>query len=172
MPKPKPTVVKTLAEVESQIGVGERTLARNIAKGCPGKPGAYDVAAIKAWRTIHVKPRPGVYSDDTAAPAGTMAELHRRRLKAQTELEELALAQKRGELVEVKQAKMIMGQHIAEVRAHLEQLPEFAASVAPKMDVKARRQFLDRMKAKIRQTIEGFQRGAREMAAAAERKSA
>jgi phage terminase Nu1 subunit (DNA packaging protein) len=41
---------KTIADAAKAVGIHPRTLSQWLTLGCPGEPGEYDAAAIRAWR--------------------------------------------------------------------------------------------------------------------------
>lgn len=152
-----PTIAATIGAVARHFEVHERTVKSWYAKGCPHERGKYDLAAIAEWREANL----GIGDDEQAAERGAW-ETRRSRaaaLKAELELKQLA-----GELIDVARAAQVVGQHVAEVKAHLTQLPDFAASLV-KLKAPQKRGFLDAMRKKIRQLCEGFEHSLQALAA-------
>lgn len=148
----------TIAAVARNFEVHERTVKSWFAKGCPHERGKYDLAAIAEWRESNI----GVGDDEQAAERGAW-ETRRSRaaaLKAELELKQLA-----GQLIDVKRTAQFVGQHTTEVKAHLMQLPDFAASLV-KLSAAQKRPFLDALRKKIRQLCEGFERSLTKLAEA------
>ena len=154
---PEPAkVAATIAAVARHFEVHERTVKSWFAKGCPHERGKYDLTAIAEWREANL----GVGDEEQAAERGAW-ETRRSRaaaLKAELELKQLA-----GQLIEVKLAAQFVGRHTTEVKAHLMQLPDFAASLV-ELSAAAKRPFLDAMRKKIRQLCEGFERSLAKLA--------
>lgn len=153
--EPAGSVVTTIAAAALAIGVNERTLKTWLARGCPGEPGAYDVDAIRAWR-IAILGRGESRGTDRA-------KWEARKAKAEALTKELLLRKRRAELIEVEYACRLMARHAAEVKAHLEQLPDFAAAQV-KLATAAKKQLRDRLKKKLHELCEVFARGLTELA--------
>ena len=155
--EPASKTFRTIAAAAKELGVDERTLKSWSSKGCPWTRGAYDVVAIEDWR------------QKTLRPAGSkeIDEWETRRRAAVAQREELRLADQRGELIEVTVAVRIVKRHAAEVRLHLEQLPDFAASLV-KMPAAKRKEFLQRIGSKVRELCASIERAENDLAAKAE----
>lgn len=149
----------TIAAVARHFEVHERTIKSWFAKGCPRDKGAYDIDAIAAWREANL----GVAEADETSDKRGLWETRRSRAAALKAELELQAAQ--GRLIEVDQAARIVGQHIAEVKAHLNQLPNFAASLV-KLKGAQKKPFLDAMAKKIRKLCDGFEEALTELAKA------
>lgn len=148
----------TIAAVAKELGVGQRTVSGWLAMGAPGREAdGYDPTAIAVWR-----------DESIGGPGVKPSSIRDRYQTAQAAREELKLQRERGELIEVEVAASIVAQHAAEVRSHLEQFPEFAASLV-KLAAKKRKLFLDRMAAKVRELCAIFERSAVDLAEAAEK---
>lgn len=122
MAKAKPakspsSIESTIAGAAKRLRVSQRTLASWLAAGCPGKRGAYDVDAIAAWRSANRAP---VKTEETAG----RAKWEEKKAKAEAGIKTLELRLKREKLLLVDRAVQVMRQHVAEVRTHLEQLPD------------------------------------------------
>lgn len=85
--------VPTIREVAEAFEVSERSIKYWLAAGAPGKPGAYDLAAIEAWRV--------------ARPQAPLADLRRQRLaldialkESRLETRERAAAQRDGQFID------------------------------------------------------------------------
>jgi len=153
-------VVATIAAAAKACDVHERTLKSWLARGCPGKRGAYDLAAIAAWREANL----GVSEDSSEADSRGYWET--RRARAAAEIAELDLAQKRRELIDVGTATRVIGQHIAEVKTQLGQLPDFVLSTL-RLPAAQKKTARERVAAKVRDLCDTFERSLRELAAAA-----
>lgn len=155
-------VAKTVSAAAEQLGVGERTLAAWLARGCPGAKDRYDLDAIEAWRAENVKPQP------RATDSSGRAKWEERRARAEALLKELRVREARGELIGVARAGQIVRQHIAEVVTHLDQLPDFAVA-GQRLATDAKKKIRERLKAKIRELRATLEKSLREMARAAKR---
>jgi len=148
-----PGLVRTLSRVAAHFGVAERTAANWRARGMPGKPGAYDLAAIAAWRDAQVAGR--------AASSEAGSEL----AKVEVELRRLKLAREQGGLVSVAVAARLFRRHIHEAKAQLAQLPdEVLAELADAVP----RDRLAELAARIRGRIDGACRSLADLLAAEE----
>ncbi len=152
-------IAATIAEVARHFEVHERTVKSWFAKGCPHERGAYDVAAIEAWRESNVAP-----ADEDAG--GERGIWETRRSRAEALKKELDLEVARGNLIEVQLASTVIGRHVAEVKAHLNQLPAFAASLV-KLSAEQKRNFLAALAKKVHQLCEGFEQSLVELSGAA-----
>lgn len=152
----KATRAKSIAEVATRVGVDERTVKGWLASGCPGEPGAYDVDAIVAWRAAHKKKAPAPAEGERAKYAARYELAHAAR-------EELKLLREQGDLILVTRAAQIVRQHVAEVVAHLEQLPDFAVA-GQRLPADAKKKIRERVKAKVREMRLALERSLREMA--------
>lgn len=159
-PPAAPQVVATIAAAAKACDVHERTLKSWLARGCPHKRGAYDLAAIAAWREANR----GV--TDNAEESDTRGFWETRRARAAAESAELELSQKRRELIDVGTATRVIGQHVAEVKTQLGQLPDFVLATL-KLPPAQKKIARDRLAAKVRELCETFERSLRELAVAA-----
>jgi hypothetical protein len=158
--KPKPSnVVASAAVAADRLGFAERTLMGWLARGCPGKPGAYDVDAIAAWHAANVRPR---------AQNTERSHWEARRSRAAALAAEMDLLLKRGKLIETERAAQTMTQHIAEVNAHLDQLPDFAVA-GENVPVESKRKIRDKLRRKIHDMRLSLERSSRELAREAKR---
>ena len=148
--------VATIAAAAAAIGVHQRTLKEWLSRGAPGSAGKYDVQAIEAWREATLRPTPEAGDD-----------WQKRRTAAQAQREEIRLSRDRRALIEVAEAERIVKRHAAEVRAHLDQLPDFAASLV-KLTAAKKKQFVAALGAKVRELCAAFERAERELAEACE----
>ena len=143
-------VVPTIAEAAKRIGVHERTLKTWLARGAPGRAGAYDLAAIAVWHEATIGP-----IDDEEL--SEQAKWRARREAASAQLEELKLEQRRGHLVDVDLAARHYARHIAEAKVLLEQLPDQLLAQCPtklpKAAKKVYRQSIQRALAEIMTTL-------------------
>lgn len=154
------SVVATIAAAATHFGVADRTLQRWIARGCPGEPGKYDLAAIAAWREANL----GRARDDTATHE--RVEWDTRAARASALMKEMELKEREGRLIDVDQAAAVVGRHVAEVKAHLQQLPDYAASLV-KLPAGKKRVFVEAMRQKIRSLCTTFEHSLIELAEAA-----
>lgn len=165
MPRKKkeatPAAVSTIAAVAAGLGVDQRTVKDWLAVGCPGKKeGAYDLDAIRAWRAATRKaPR---------VTEGDRAKWETRKARAEARTKELELRLRRGQLISVATAAQIVKQQIAEVRTHLDQLPDFVCS-AVKLAAEPRKRLRDKVRTKIADLLAALEQSQRRMAAAARR---
>jgi len=95
-----PRIVRTRDQVAEHYGVHLRTVAGWMAAGCPGKPGAYDLDKIHAWRD-HTK------KDDPLLAGRSDPELARYRM-ARAELAELDLEERRRNLIPREEVHRVM----------------------------------------------------------------
>lgn len=51
-------IVKTIAAAAQELGVSSRVVSDYLARGCPGKPGHYDLDEMQAWRDAHLQKKP------------------------------------------------------------------------------------------------------------------
>lgn len=153
-PDPSP-LVTTIAEVALRLQVNERTVKSWLARGCPGEPGKYDTDAIRAWRSAVL--------GRGQEPSTNRAKWETRKAKAEALTKELLLRKRRAELIEVESACRLMARHAAEVKAHLEQIPDFAAAQV-KLAAAAKKQLRERLKKKLHELCEVFSRGLAELA--------
>lgn len=151
--------VATIAAVARHFEVHERTVKSWFGKGCPHERGKYDLAAIAEWREANL----GVGDEEQSAERGAWET---RRSRAAALKAELEVKQLEGRLIDVTRAAQIVGQHVAEVKAHLQQLPNFAASLV-KLTAAQKRAFLKSMELKIRKLCEAFEQSLLELAKAA-----
>lgn len=150
MAKRKPAaaeaVVPTIGAAAKALGKHERTLKSWLAKGCPGRPGAYDVAAIAAWHEANVG---ATLRDDTSEKARWAAE----KIKAEARKRKLEVEQLLGRLVDVDLPAREFAQHIVEAKALLEQLPDRFLSFVPGITAAAKKTAKQRMQAAIRDVL-------------------
>lgn len=111
------TIVTTRSDVARHFAVAERTVGNWIARGMPGRPGRYDLAAIAAWRGGRQPAKPGRLSPEREA---AMA----RHELARAEEREIKVARLRGQLVAVDPARRLVGRRVHEARSVLDQLPD------------------------------------------------
>ena len=117
--------VSTIPEAAKALSIHPQTLKGWLAAGCPGEHGRYDTAEIARWRAANLKP--------AAEPDSKRARWEARRSRAAALKAEMELKEKRGELVNAVETDRKFARHIAEAKAHLDQLPDFVLSV---VDVK------------------------------------
>ena len=157
-PKAKPQAAATIAAAARELGVDERTLKTWLGKGCPrGQGGGYDVAAIRAWREANLKVQ-------RLEPTELRGRAHweKRKARADAKMRELELKLKQRELIEVDVAARVIGQHIAEVKAHLGQLPDFMLSLV-KVPAGQAKQVRERLKGKLNDLCEVLERSMHEL---------
>jgi len=92
-----------------------------VTRGGRGKPWAFNTSDVIAWRV-----EKAAQEASGASPADER-ELKLRRLKAQTELDELELAKARGEVAPLEQFTRAMEMAFAEVRAGMRAVPTRAS---------------------------------------------
>lgn len=161
--KKKPEAVTspaTVSEAAQRLGVGERTLAAWLSKGCPGKPGAYDLDAIRVWRAANVKPRGG------HAENPGRAKWEEKKARAEALMKELRYREARGQLISVARAAQVVKQHVAEAASHLDQLPDFAAA-GLRLPAEQKRRLRERLRKKIADLRTTLERSLRSLAKAA-----
>lgn len=146
----------TIAAAAKRLGVNQRTLKEWLACGCPGERGAYDVDAIAAWRSANRAP---VRSEETEG----RAKWELLKVQAEAQTKRLQLQQQREKLLLVDRAVQVMKQHVAEVKTHLEQLPDkIVASV--KLSAAEKKKLRARVAAWVRAYCEGFEASLRALA--------
>lgn len=150
-------IAKTVSAAAEQLGVGERTLAAWLSRGCPGKSGAYDLDAIEAWRAANIKPRSGARENPERA------KWEARRARAEALTKEIRLREVRGHLVSVVRAARVIRQHIAEVATHLDQLPDYAVALS-QLSAEQKKQLRARIKSKVRELRTMLERSLRALA--------
>ena len=119
--KRKRPTAKTIAQVAVHFGVGERWAANWFARGCPGKPGRYDLDAIERWRQRNLAVTPG--NGESA---------HARWMEARAERETLKVLQMRGELVPLEPIRRLFVRHVNEAKALMDQIPDRVLAVLPR----------------------------------------
>lgn len=157
--KPPATTVSTIAAAASRLGVHPRTLKEWLAGGAPGKEGAYDVEAIRAWRAATRKAQP--------ASEGGRAKWEERKARAEALIKELRYRESRGQLVSVARASQVVRQHISEVNTHLDQLPDYAVA-SSRLPTEQKKKLRERIKAKVRDLRATLERSLRALAKAAQ----
>lgn len=138
--------VPTIGAAAKALSKHERTLKSWLAKGCPGRPGAYDVAAIAAWHEANVG---ATLRDDTSEKARWAAE----KLKAEARKRKLEVEQLLGRLVDVDLPAREFAQHIVEGKTLLEQLPDRFLSFVPSLSAAAKKSVRQRAKGAIRDVL-------------------
>lgn len=153
--------VSTIAAAAAAIGVDQRTLKDWLSAGCPGKKnGTYDLDSIRAWRAATRKKAP--------TQEGDRARWETRKARAEARTKELELRLRRGQLIRVATAAQIVKQQIAEVRAHLDQLPDYVCT-AVKLSAESQRRLRDKTRDKVADLLAALEQSQRRMAAAARR---
>lgn len=112
-------VARSLAEVARAFRVSERTAAGWRARGMPGEPGNYPIAAIEAWKSANVE----------GSEAAKRAQA--RLMHARAEVEELKLQQLRGVLANVHDQSALTERSVAHATALLDQVPDRARGWLP-----------------------------------------
>jgi len=138
-------VVASIGLAAKAIGVHERTLKTWLKAGCPGKPGAYDVAAIAEWHEANV----GSTRDDSSEKTRWAAE----KLKANARKAKLEVDRLLGRLVDVEIPAREFAAHIVEAKALLEQLPDRFLSYVPGLSPATKKAVRQRAKAAIRDVL-------------------
>lgn len=158
VPEAKPPAA-TIAAAAVELGVDERTLKTWLGKGCPrGEGGGYDVEAIRVWRAANLK-----VQRTEPTKVGGRAHWEKRKARADAKMRELELKQKQGLLIEVDVAARVIGQHVAEVKTHLGQLPDFVLSLV-KVPAGQAKKVRERLKSKLNDLCEVLQRSMNELA--------
>lgn len=148
-PKPEaapPAVVSTIAAAATILGCHERTLKSWLAKGCPGRAGAYDPAAIAAWHEANVT---GSVAEDASERSIWATE----KLKAEATKAKLEVEQLLGRLIEVEIPAREFAQHIVEAKTLLEQLPDRFLSFVPSLSAATKKSVKQRMAAAVRDVL-------------------
>ncbi len=151
-------IATSLRDVARHFGVSSRAVGYWKDGGMPWQPGRYDLDAIEAWRAAQ-------RGNDNEQEEDTRGYWETKRSRAAAMLAELALGQKRGELIEVDLAARLVGQHVAAVKAQLEQLPDYVLSLV-KLPPAGKRSLRDGCRKKVRDLCEAFQRSLADLAAA------
>lgn len=134
-----------MTELAEIFGVSQPTVRTWTNQGCPalqrgakGRQWEFDTEEVAEWRQ----------SRALEAVQGDLAnmeyeEARRREMVARASMQELDLAQRRGELVEIEEVARVVGEEYARARANLRAVPSSVAAMVPpemRAEVQARTQ--------------------------------
>lgn len=154
-------VVTTLRDVAKYFDTTSRNVGYWKDQGMPWQPGHYDLDAIAEWREARFGKRVGGEPEDEKQDSRGFWEAKRAKIAA--EREAIKLARERGEVIDVGVATRLIGQHIAQVKVQLEQLPDYALSLVT-LTAAEKKKFRERLKTRIRDLCEQFGRSLEELA--------
>lgn len=125
--KPPARVVNSIAAVAKSLGLSSRVVADYLARGCPGKPGNYDLDAIDAWRALHVEAKQKKAPQDLASVAALqLKKLQREVGKLGQEVRAKRNKNRRDEAnyYEKDVVDQFVGEAFARIRNRLEAIPD------------------------------------------------
>lgn len=146
---PPETLITTQSALAKHFAVARRTVIDWCARpNFPAKreDGSFDVEAIAAWRADRLA---ATGQDPAPADDSKLAYWRVRKERALARRKELELRRLQESLIEVDEVVRLLSRHVSEARTHLAQLPDYLASLLPKMAPKAKREMRALIEARV-----------------------
>lgn len=126
--KRKGRIQATIGKAAVALGVSNRTLGDWFSRGCPGRPGCYDLDEIEAWRSANIAEPRGGRERQASSGEGTLQEQKLRSEIAKLDEEVLLKQLKRklfeGELMRRDDVLQQLSELVLYIKSQIEAIPD------------------------------------------------